>query len=239
MSNIFIAEFLGTMILILLGNGVVANVLLKKTKGNGSGLIVITAGWAFAVFSGAAVASSLGSAAHMNPAVSIATFIGNGITADQMFSYLGGEILGAMAGAFLVWLMYKDHFDATFDDSGAQLACYCTGPAIKNTASNLFSETLATFVLVFVSSSFGATQGATVGSIGLWPIVTLIWAIGVSLGGTTGYAINPARDLGPRIMHAILPMKGKGSSDWGYAWIPIAGPIIGAISAVLLFQAIH
>lgn len=239
MSNIFIAELFGTLILILLGNGVVANVLLQKTKGNGSGLIVITAGWAFAVFSGAAVALNLGSAAHLNPAVSIATFIGNGITSTELISYLGGEFLGAMAGAFLVWLMYKDHFDATFEDPGAQLACYSTGPAIKNTWSNLFSEALGTFVLIFVSSSFAPTQGETVGSIGLWPITTLIWAIGVSLGGTTGYAINPARDLGPRIMHAILPMKGKGTSDWGYSWIPVFGPIAGAILAVLAYQAIH
>ncbi|AZI38453.1 aquaporin family protein [Epilithonimonas vandammei] len=239
MSNIFIAELLGTLILILLGNGVVANVLLQKTKGNGAGLIVITAGWAFAVFSGAAVALNLGSAAHLNPAVSIATFIGNGITSTELISYLGGEFLGAMAGAFLVWLMYKDHFDATFEDPGAQLACYSTGPAIKNTWSNLFSEALGTFVLIFVSSSFASTQGETVGSIGLWPITTLIWAIGVSLGGTTGYAINPARDLGPRIMHAILPIKGKGTSDWGYAWIPVIGPIVGAILAILAYQAIH
>lgn len=239
MGHIFIAELMGTMMLILLGNGVVANVVLKGTKGNNSGWIVITAAWAFAVFVGVVVASNLGSGAHLNPAVTIALAIKGGITTEEIAPYLGGEFAGAMIGAFLVWLFHKDHFDASSEDPGGQLACFSTGPAIKNPIMNLISEIIATFVLIYVIFSINGGDGAVLGNVGAWPVTILIWSLGLSLGGTTGYALNPARDLGPRIMHAILPMKGKGSSDWGYSWIPVVGPILGGVLAVLIFKALH
>lgn len=237
----FIAEIIGTALLILLGNGVVANVVLNDTKGNNSGWIVITTAWAFAVFVGVTVAGPI-SGAHLNPAVTLGLAIAGKFSWDLVPTYIAGEMIGAMIGAFLVWLFYKDHFNAT-EDEGGKLACFSTGPAIKNPFSNLISEIVGTFVLVFVifylaGPSFEAENisGATIGlgSIGAVPVAILVWAIGLSLGGTTGYAINPARDLGPRIMHAILPIKG--SSDWGYAWIPVVGPIIGAALAAGLFM---
>ncbi len=234
--SIFIAELMGTMILILLGNGVVANVVLKGTKGNNSGWIVITAAWAFAVFCGVVVASHLGSGAHLNPAVTIALAIRD--HSVPVVPYLCGEFAGAMLGAFLVWLFYKDHFDASSEDPGGQLACFSTGPAIKNPPLNLISEIIGTFVLVFLILCFAGSDAKVIGNLGALPVTIVIWALGLSLGGTTGYALNPARDLGPRIMHAILPMKGKGDSDWGYSWIPVAGPIIGGICAALLFGAL-
>ncbi|MDD3723168.1 MAG: aquaporin family protein [Lutibacter sp.] len=251
MTSIFIAEILGTMLLILLGNGVVANVVLKGTKGNNSGWIVISTGWALAVFVGVVVAGPY-SGAHLNPAVTIGLAAAGKLSWNLVPEYLAGEMVGAMLGAFLVWLFYKDHFKVTEDEVGKR-ACFCTVPAIPNTFSNLISEIIGTFVLVFVifylagpelSLKGGAVEMGVVdaravvglGSIGAVPVAFLIWAIGLSLGGTTGYAINPARDLGPRIMHAILPVKG--SSDWGYAWIPIAGPIIGAVAAAILFSFI-
>lgn len=238
MSTIFIAEMMGTMFLILLGNGVVANILLKKTGGNGGGIISITAAWGFAVFAGGLVAVNLGSAGELNPATVIAGWINGAYTTSQLLPYIGGELTGAMLGAFLVWLLYKDHFDETSAEPHLQLACFSTSPSIKNTPLNFFSEVLGTFVLLYVAMSF---QGSAVnlGSTGRWPITTLIWAIGLSLGGTTGYAINPARDLGPRIMHAILPIKGKSSSNWSYAWIPIIGPVAGALISILIFNLLH
>ncbi|WP_291871627.1 MIP/aquaporin family protein [Maribacter sp.] len=238
--SILVAEILGTMLLILLGNGVVANVVLKGTKGNNSGWIVITTGWALAVYVGVVVAGPY-SGAHLNPAVTVALATAGKLSWNLVPEYLAGELLGAMLGAFLVWLFYKDHFNAT-EDEGGKLACFSTGPAIRNTVSNLISEIIGTFVLVFVifyiagpSIELGIDEGAKVGlgSLGALPVAFLVWVIGLSLGGTTGYAINPARDLGPRIMHAILPVKG--SSDWGYSWIPIVGPIIGAIIAATLY----
>jgi glycerol uptake facilitator protein len=240
MSSIIVAEILGTMFLILLGNGVVANVVLKGTKGNGSGWIVITTGWALAVFVGVVIAGPH-SGAHLNPAVTIGLAVAGKLSWSLVPQYLIGEMTGAMLGAFLVWLMYKDHFKIT-DDEGGKLACFATGPAIRNTTSNLISEIIGTFALVFVifyiagpelelASDSGAVIG--LGSMGALPVAFLVWVIGLSLGGTTGYAINPTRDLGPRIMHAILPIKG--SSDWGYSWIPIVGPIIGAVLAALLY----
>jgi glycerol uptake facilitator protein len=243
--SILVAEILGTMLLILLGNGVVANVVLKGTKGNDSGWIVITTGWALAVFVGVIVAGPY-SGAHLNPAVTIGLATAGKITWDIVPEYLAGEMIGAMLGAFLVWLFYKDHFKIT-DDEGGKLACFSTGPAIKNTFSNLISEVIGTFVLVFVIfylagpkldiiSGVDAKAIIGLGSLGAVPVAFLVWVIGLSLGGTTGYAINPARDLGPRIMHAILPVKGK--SDWGYAWIPVVGPIIGCVLAALLFMAL-
>jgi glycerol uptake facilitator protein len=237
--SILVAEILGTMMLILLGNGVVANVVLKDTKGNDSGWIVITTGWALAVFVGVVVAGPH-SGAHLNPAVTIALATAGKLSWSLVPEYIAGEMIGAMLGAFLVWLFYKDHFKVT-EDEGGKLACFCTGPAIRNTFSNLISEIIGTFVLVFVifymagpSINLGIATGAKIGlgSLGAVPVALLVWVIGLSLGGTTGYAINPARDLGPRIMHSILPVKGK--SDWGYAWIPIVGPIIGCVIAALL-----
>jgi len=240
----FTAELIGTMLLILLGNGVVANVVLKDTKGNNSGWIVITTAWALAVFVGVTVAGPA-SGAHLNPAVTLGLAVAGKFSWDLVPTYIAAQMLGGMLGAFLVWLFNKDHFAIT-EDEGAKLACFSTGPAIRNTFSNLISEIIGTFVLVFVifhfsdpSISLNADPAAKVGlgSVGALPVTLLVWAIGLSLGGTTGYAINPARDLAPRIMHAILPVKG--SSDWGYAWIPVAGPILGAVVAAVLFGIIH
>jgi len=243
MSSIFIAEIIGTMFLILLGNGVVANVVLKGTKGNNSGWIVITTGWALAVFVGVIVAGPY-SGAHLNPAVTVGLAVAGKLSWALVPEYIAGEMVGAMIGAFLVWLVYRDHFNAT-DDEGGTLACFSTGPAIRNKFSNTISEIIGTFVLMFViffiagaSIDVAVDEGARIGlgSVGAIPVAFLVWVIGLSLGGTTGYAINPARDLGPRIMHAILPIKGK--SDWGYAWVPIVGPIIGTALAALLYTVI-
>lgn len=236
----FVAEIIGTMLMILLGNGVVANVVLKDTKGNNSGWIVITTAWALAVFVGVTVAGPV-SGAHLNPAVTLGLAFAGKFSWDLVPTYIAGEMIGAMLGAFLVWLFNKDHFAIT-EDEGAKLACFSTGPAIRKPLSNIISEIIGTFVLVFVIFHFAdpsvtlhndPTAKIGLGSVGTLPVTFLVWAIGLSLGGTTGYAINPARDLGPRIMHAILPVKG--SSDWGYAWIPIAGPIIGAALAAILY----
>jgi len=227
MNMAFLAEFLGTCFLILLGDGVVANVILKGTKGNSSGWIVITVGWATAVMVGAIMFGGI-SGAHFNPALTIAFAIAGKMDGALVVGYIVAQFLGAMVGAFLVWLMYKDHFDAT-DDPGTQLGVFSTGPAIRNNVRNLICEIIGTFVLLFTLSSTGSHN------IFAWLVIL---AIGVSLGGTTGYAINPARDLGPRIMHAILPMKGKGKSGWDYAWIPVIGPVIGAILGVLASVAV-
>lgn len=237
----FIAEIIGTMLLILLGNGVVANVVLKDTKGNNSGWIVITTAWALAVFVGVTVAGPV-SGAHLNPAVTIGLAVAKKFSWDLVPSYIAAQMIGAMAGAFLVWLFHKDHFAIT-EDEGGKLACFSTIPAISKPVSNLISEIIGTFVLVFVvfyiSDAHISVAGDPsvkigLGTVGALPVAFLVWAIGLSLGGTTGYAINPARDLGPRIMHAILPVKG--SSQWSYAWIPIIGPVIGAVIAALLFN---
>jgi glycerol uptake facilitator protein len=229
MHSIFLGEFLGTMTLIYLGNGVVANVLLEKTKGNGGGLIVITAGWAFAVTMGIFVATFFGSTgANLNPAVTISNAVRSGELGDS-FMMIIAQMLGAIAGATLVWLQYKDHYAAT-EDKGLKLATFSTGPAIKNTAQNFLSEFLGTFMMGLM----GATLGSIQNGLGPFAVGLMIWAIGLSLGGPTGYAINPARDLGPRIAHAILPIAGKGGSDWGYAWIPVLGPICGAIAGGLI-----
>jgi glycerol uptake facilitator protein len=229
--NAYLAEFIGTCILVLLGDGCVANVILKGTKGNGSGWIVITTGWAVAVFVPAMLFGAY-SGAHFNPALTV------GLAAAGKFSwalvpgYILAQMAGAFVGAFLVWLMYKNHFDET-TDQGTQLGVFSTGPAIRNPGLNLISEIIGTFVLVF------ALAGANGSTFGGFFVYAVILTIGISLGGTTGYAINPARDLGPRIAHAVLPMKGKGSSDWGYAWIPVVGPIIGGILGALLNAALH
>lgn len=231
--SIFFSELIGTALLILLGNGVVANVVLNKTKGNSSGWIVITFGWAMAVFVGVFVAAKT-SGAHLNPAVSIAlAYIGK-IGMDTLPLYFGGQMLGAMTGAFLVWLTYRQHFLAT-EDHGAKLACYSTGPAIRNTFQNLMSEIIGTFVLIF-GVLYIAAPSSTLGALDALPVALLVLSIGLSLGGTTGYAINPARDLGPRIMHALLPMGKKQGSDWAYSWIPVLGPVIGALLAAMVYN---
>lgn len=240
--NEIVAEFIGTFLLILLGNGVVANVVLKDTKGHNGGWIVISLGWGLGVFVGVAVAGPV-SGAHINPAVSI------GLAAAGLFPWVRvppfilAQMLGAMAGAFTVWLFYRQHFNRTTDPA-SQLGCFSTGPAIRKTGSNFISELIGTFVLIFVilyiaEPSLALDGGEEVkmglGTLGALPVALLVTAIGLSLGGTTGYAINPARDLGPRIMHTLLPMKHKGSSDWPYAWIPILGPIAGALIAAGFF----
>jgi glycerol uptake facilitator protein len=234
-----LAEFLGTMLVILLGNGVVANVILNKTKGNGGGWIVITTGWALAVFVGVAVAGPY-SGAHLNPAVTLAMSIAGKFAWSAVPSFVAAQLAGAMTGACLVWFHYKDHLDDTADPGLVQ-ACYCTAPAIRNNGRNFASEVVGTFVLIFTIFYFtGAELGEEktpvgMGSLGALPVSLLVLAIGLSLGGTTGYAINPVRDFGPRIMHALLPVKGKQGSGWDYAWIPILGPFVGAMIAAALY----
>lgn len=238
----FISEIIGTAILILLGGGVVANVVLNKTIGNNSGWIVITTGWALAVYVAVVIAGPY-SGAHINPAVSLALAVAGKFPWEEVPLYILAQFLGAMLGAFLVWLMYKNHFSVT-DDGNAKKAVFCTAPAIRHTASNFLSEALGTFVLIltilyFTDATITDTQTVVgLGSVGALPVAFLVWSIGLSLGGTTGYAINPARDLGPRIVHALVPIKNKASNDWGYAWVPVLGPIVGAILAALLMLAL-
>ncbi|MBE8720638.1 MIP/aquaporin family protein [Sphingobacterium pedocola] len=238
----FVAELIGTGAMILLGGGVVANVVLKNTKGNNSGWIVICTGWALAVFVGVNIAGPH-SGAHLNWAVSIANFALGKLDMSTTLSYMLAQLFGAMIGALLVWIMYKDHFDQT-DDAGAKQAVFCTSPAIRNLPINLFSEVLGTFVLIFTilhfkDASLSDSTPIGLGSIGAIPVAFLVWAIGLSLGGTTGYAINPARDLGPRIIHAILPIKNKANFNVSYAWIPILGPMVGGITAALLYGILN
>jgi glycerol uptake facilitator protein len=238
----FIGELLGTMMLILLGDGVVAAVLLAKSKAQNSGWIVITAGWAFAVLCGIFVAAANGSpGADLNPAVTIGVLLRGGYDATTAIFHIIAQLLGALIGAILVWLMYLPHWEQTAD-SGLKLAVFSTGPAIRNTVANLISEIIGTFVLLFVIfaifSAGGATGGSPAPGVGPYLVAALVWGIGLSLGGPTGYAINPARDLGPRIAHFILPIAGKGDSDWGYSWIPVVGPIIGGAIAALLANAL-
>lgn len=238
MPTTFLGELLGTMMLVLLGDGVVGGVLLNKSKAQSAGWIVITAGWAFAVMAGVFTAAASGSAgADLNPAVTLAVFIRGGYDASTAIFHIIAQMIGAFIGAILVYLHYMPHWGDT-DDAGLKLAVFSTGPAIRNTAWNLFSEILGTFVLVFVIFGIFNKVGATTGipAAGLGPVLVafLVWGIGLSLGGTTGYAINPARDLAPRVAHAILPIPGKGASDWGYSWIPVVGPLIGGALAAFL-----
>lgn len=238
--NPYLAEFIGTGLLLLLGSGVVANMLLPKTKGNGGGFMPITTAWALAVFTGVLVAGPH-SGAHLNPAVTI----GLGITGKFDWAlapgYIIAQILGAMIGVGFAWLLYKDHYDIS-DDPGLKAAPFGTSPAIRNIPLNFLSEAVGTFVLIIailynngVSIADEAATPIGMGSLGAIPVAFIVWVIGLSLGGTTGYAINPARDFGPRMMHAILPIKGKGSSDWSYAWVPIVAPIVGAALAAVFY----
>ncbi len=236
----FTAEFIGTMFLILMGNGVVANVVLKDTKGNNGGWIVITTGWALAVFTGVVIAAPY-SGAHINPAVTIGLSIAGEFPWEKAPMFIAAQLLGAMAGSFLVWAIYRQHFNCT-EDSNLQLAAFSTAPAIRSKFSNLLSEIIGTFTLIFVifyvTDPVMGNENETpigMGSLGAIPVAFLVWAIGLSLGGTTGYAINPARDLGPRIIHFLVPMKNKCRSDWSYSWIPIVGPLVGTSIAALVY----
>ena len=231
LGQIFLFETMGTAMLLLLGCGVVATAILKGSKGEGGGWLLINFGWGLGVFAGVYVAFASG--AHLNPAVTIALLIVERVTVTQALIYIIAQFVGAFLGAVLCWLAFKDHFNAE-EDPGKKLGVFSTGPAIRSTGSNLITEIIATFVLVFVILMSGGTPS------GLGPlfVAMLVVGIGASLGGPTGYAINPARDLGPRIAHAILPIRGKGSNDWGYSWIPVVGPIVGAVLAAVLFLAI-
>ena len=227
----FVSEIIGTMLLILLGNGVVAGVVLRHSKAENAGWVVITFGWGLAVMIGVYAAGIYGGA-HLNPAVTVGLATAGSFPWADVPGYILAQFIGAFIGAVLVFVHYKPHYDAT-DDAGAKLATFATAPAIRNTPFNLASEIIGTFVLVFGILSFGANTFTE----GLNPLIVgfLVVSIGMSLGGPTGYAINPARDLGPRIAHAILPIKNKGTSDWGYSWVPVVGPIIGAIIAALVY----
>ncbi|MGU3401014.1 MIP/aquaporin family protein [Brucellaceae bacterium D45D] len=236
MSSGLIGEFLGTIILILLGDGVVANVLLANSKGQNSGWIVITAGWGFAVLCGVLVAVAAGAPGHLNPAVTLAFFAAGSFPASQVVPFIAVQMLGAFIGAVLVYLAYLPHWKPT-EDKALKLGVFCTGPAIRNIPANFITEVIGTFVLVFVVIAIGAKVVSAVGVLGPLMVGLLVWALGVSLGGPTGYAINPARDLGPRIAHALLPIPGKGGSDWSYAWVPVAAPIVGGLLAVACAKA--
>lgn len=225
----FVAEFIGTMFILLFGNAVVANVLLAKTKGNNGGLIVITFGWAIGVFVGV-YSSAAVSGAHLNPAITIALAAVGKFDWANVPIYILAQLLGAMTGSLLMWLAYKKHFDEV-NDADAMLAIFCTGPAIKNSFFNVLTEIIGTFILMLGVLFIAAPQNS-LGALDALPVALLVLGIGLSLGGPTGYAINPARDLGPRIMHFILPIKNKRDSDWSYSWVPVVGPIIGALIAV-------
>ena len=235
--SIFGSEVIGTALLILLGNGVVAGVLLNHSKAQNAGWIVITFGWGMGVMV-AVFAVGQFSGAHLNPAVTLGfATIGSTEWADVP-KYIAGEFVGAFIGATLVWAAYLPHWGET-EDPGLKLACHCTAPAIRNTVANLVCEVIGTFVLVFGVLAFFASKETAATGLGGLLVGLLVFAIGLSLGGPTGYAINPARDLGPRIMHAVLPIAGKGPSDWSYAWIPVVGPIIGGVLGALAFDAFY
>jgi glycerol uptake facilitator protein len=242
----FVGEVIGTLFLILLGDGVVANVLLAKSKGNNSGWIVITTGWGLAVFVGAYVSAGA-SGAHLNPAVTIGLAVAGKFSWALVGPYIVAQMIGAFLGATLVWLMYLPHWAET-KDQGLKLAVFSTGPAIRNVTTNVIGEVIGTFVLIFgilcikgvalPGTTDGATVNVSMGALGIIPVALLVFGIGLSLGGPTGYAINPARDLGPRIAHFLLPIAGKGDSDWEYSWIPVVGPIIGAIIAAFFYMVV-
>jgi glycerol uptake facilitator protein len=233
MDKHLIGEFFGTMILILLGNGVVANTLLRKSKAEGAGWMVVATGWGLAVMAGVFTSIACGGTdAHLNPAVTLGVAVSSG-NYSKLLPYTLAQILGAMAGATLVWLHFFPHWRET-PDAGNKLACFCTSPAIRHRAANLATEAIGTFVLVLVAAAIGSKAVSANGpapGLAPWLVGSLVWAIGLSLGGTTGYAINPARDFGPRLMHTLLPVAKKGPSDWGYAPVPILGPLAGAALA--------
>jgi glycerol uptake facilitator protein len=232
--NPFLGEMIGTMLLILLGDGVVANVLLQRTKGHNSGWIVISFAWAMAVFVGVFISATV-SKAHLNPAVTLTLAFAGKFEWSAVPLYIGAQMAGAALGAFLVWIHYLPHFAAT-ENADAKLGVFCTGPAIRHSPSNLLGEVIGTFVLTYAVLHVTSPQGG-LGSLDALPVALVVLVIGLALGGTTGYAINPARDLAPRIMHALLPIPNKRDSDWGYAWIPIIGPILGGLAAVGVYKS--
>ena len=235
-----LGEFLGTMVLILMGNGVVANVLLRKSKGEGAGWMVISTGWALAVMTGVFTAIACGSEGQLNPAVTLGVAVNSG-DFSKLAWYTAAQMAGAMAGAFLVWLHYLPHWRET-PEADLKRACFCTAPAIRSPWANLGSEIIGTFILVLVAGAIfskAVAAGGPAAGLGPYLVGSLVWGIGLSLGGTTGYAINPARDLGPRMVHAILPLAKKEGSDWGYAAIPVAGPLLGGALAGLVVRALH
>lgn len=231
----FIGEIVGTALLIILGDGVVANVILSKTKGNNGGLIAITFGWSMAVFV-AVYVSAAASGAHLNPAVTIALAFAGKFDWANVPLYIAAQLIGAMLGAFIMWLAYKQHFDDT-EDPNTKLGVFCTAPAKRNRMHNFITEFIGTFVFMFAVLSISKAS-ASLGSLDALPVALVVLAIGLSLGGPTGYAINPARDLGPRIMHFLLPIKNKRNSDWGYSWIPVIAPIAGALLAAFVYDLI-
>lgn len=229
----FIAELTGSALLIILGDGVVANVILHKTKGYNGGLIAITFGWAMAVFVAVYATASI-SGAHLNPAVTIALATIGKFDWALVPGYLAAQLLGCMFGALIMWIAYRQHFNAT-EDAATKLGVFCTSPSINKPVDNIVSEIIGTFVFV-LAILFITKSTNSLGSLDALPVALLVLSIGLSLGGPTGYAINPSRDLGPRIMHALLPIKNKGGSDWAYSWIPVVGPVIGGILAALVYQ---
>ena len=230
--NAFFAEFFGTAMIIVFGGGVVSNVLLSKTKGNNSGWIVITFGWAVGVFTGVLIAAPV-SGAHLNPAVTLALVLAHKFSLSLLPLYISAQMLGAMFGAFLVWLAYKKHFDAT-EDGDAKMAVFCTAPNIRSYWYNVITEVIGTYVLA-LAVLYMAQPEVGLGSLNALPVAIVVLGLGLSLGGPTGYAINPARDLGPRIMHFFLPIPNKRDSDWGYSWVPVLGPLVGASLAAGMF----
>lgn len=225
-ADIWIFETLGTATLVLLGCGVVANVALARTKGADGGFLLVNFGWGIGVFAGVYVAYKSG--AHINPAVTLGMVAsGEGLSLLQVVSYIGAQLLGAFVGAALCWLAYRDHFDHAESDPDSMLAVFSTAPEIRNIRANVITEIIGTFILVFVILAFGKTPS----ELGPLPVALLVVGIGASLGGPTGYAINPARDIGPRLAHALLPIRGKGPSNWSYAWVPVVAPIIGGVLA--------
>ena len=229
-----VGEFLGTAVLILLGGGVCASVNLEKCYARGGGWIVVTAGWAFAVLCGILVATSVGAAGSLNPAGTLAGLLVGGSAVVPALAEVGAQLAGAFTGAVLVWLMYLPHWEVTAD-AAAKLGVFCTGPAIDRPWCNFLSELIGTFALVLIAGSAGRmVQGPAAAAL----TAAVVWAMGLSLGSATGYAINPARDLAPRLAHALLPIAGKGGSNWGYAWVPVCGPIAGAVLATLLLQVL-
>ncbi len=230
----FIGEFAGTALLIILGCGVVANVLLTNTKGQNSGWIVITFGWAMAVFIGVYASVKMGGSGHLNPAITIALASFGDFDSSLLLTYIAAQFAGAITGAIIAWVAYKQHFDVTAD-ADLKMAVFCNSPAIRNVGYNLITEIISTFVLTFGALAMSQPTTAFV-TLDALPVALLVLGIGLSLGGPTGYAINPARDLGPRIAHFFLPIPGKRDSDWSYSWIPVVGPIIGAVAAAYLFK---
>jgi len=232
----FIGEFIGTTLLIVLGDGVVANAILNKTKGNNGGLIAITFGWAIAVFVGVYASNYFGGSGHLNPAVTIALAVFSDFDKALVLPYIGAQFAGAITGSIIVWIAYKQHFDAT-PDGDTKLAVFCTGPAIRSTFFNLVTEIIGTFILM-LGALLMAKPEHSLGTLNALPVALLVLGIGLSLGGPTGYAINPARDLGPRIAHFFLPIPNKRDSDWAYSWIPVLGPIGGAMLAVWMYMMV-